>query len=141
MTIESQIQDLATKFAISVVAAIGESVAGIFGDAVAQPNLRKAVDRAGAELWSAPVKRKTGRLARRTPEQIAEAVAKVATLLKQKGPMRAEAIRADLGLQPKEMPRIMKDGIASKAFAILSGEKRSTTYGIKVAAKRAVKKK
>lgn len=72
-----------------------------------------------------------GRLVRRTSEQIAEAAAQIAALLKKEGPMRAEDIRKALDLDVREVPRLLKEGVASKAFAVLSGQKRSTTYGLK----------
>jgi hypothetical protein len=77
---------------------------------------------------------KPGRLPRRTPEQINRQVDQVAKLLVDKPVgLRAEAIRDALGLDTRELPRILKEGIAAGKFAILRGHKRSTTYGVESA--------
>ena len=41
--------------------------------------------------------------------------------------MRAEQIRSELGMQPKEMPRILGEGLASRRLK-KRGHKRATTY-------------
>ncbi len=68
------------------------------------------------------------RLARRSPADIAKALGAVVALLKKspKG-LRAEQIRAVLKMESKEMPRVLKDGLAKKALKS-KGQKRSTTY-------------
>lgn len=71
------------------------------------------------------------RLARRTPAEILAVVGKVTTLLRNKGEMRSEQIRKALDLDVREVPRVLKEGIATGAFRITGGEKRSTTYGMK----------
>ena len=40
---------------------------------------------------------------------------------------RAEEIRSKLGMQAKEMPRILKEGISKKKLSS-KGQKRATTY-------------
>jgi hypothetical protein len=83
-------------------------------------------------------KAKTGRLARRTPEQIAEAIADVASLLKrQPEGLRSEQIRELLKLDKREIPRLLQQGVADGAIKILHGEKRATTYGVKGGKKKA----
>ena len=53
---------------------------------------------------------------------------KIVLLVKtHKDGMRAEAIRAKLGMQAKEMPRILKEGISAKKLSS-KGQKRATTY-------------
>ena len=47
-----------------------------------------------------------------------------------KNGLRAEEIRSKLGLLPKEMPRILKEGISTKRLAS-KGQKRATTYFVK----------
>jgi hypothetical protein len=42
--------------------------------------------------------------------------------------MRAENIRAKLGLQAKAMPRILKSGLAAPKVLTSKGQKRATTY-------------
>jgi hypothetical protein len=72
---------------------------------------------------------KGGRMARRSPEQIAASVAKVASLLRRfPAGLRAENIRAHTGLDQKELPKVLKQGVEDGAFHIASGQKRATTY-------------
>jgi hypothetical protein len=62
---------------------------------------------------------KGGRLGRRTPEQIAEVLAKVVSAIratKGKG-LRSEQIRAQLGLDVREMPRVLHERIKAKKAA------------------------
>ncbi len=49
--------------------------------------------------------------------------------------LRAEEIRAKLGLQSKELPRPLKEGLDGGRFA-KSGQKRATTYTLKGVAAR-----
>ena len=143
--LHSQLNDLATSFANSVFDAIkGASLEQLLGDgggivgrdrpartdgprAFASARLaRKAVVQASA----APTHKagSKGRLPRRSAEDIAKLLAQVAALVnKHKDGLRAEEIRANLGMQAKEMPRILKEGIAKKVLKT-KGQKRATTY-------------
>jgi hypothetical protein len=69
-----------------------------------------------------------GRLPRRSAREIAAALENVVVLLKKhdRG-LRAEHIRAQLGMQATEMPRVLKEGLARKALKA-KGQKRATTY-------------
>jgi hypothetical protein len=72
--------------------------------------------------------RANGRLARRSPEDIAAALGQVVGLLKKnKAGLRAEQIRTELKMQAKEMPRVLKEGLTTKALKS-KGQKRATTY-------------
>ena len=72
--------------------------------------------------------RSMGRLPRRSAEDIAAALGQVVSLVKKsKAGLRAKQIRAELGLQAKEMPRILKEGLAKRALKT-KGQKRATTY-------------
>jgi hypothetical protein len=85
---------------------------------------------AGSSAASPPRKgrRASGRLARRSPEQIAKALEGVVGLVKKhKGGLRAEQIRSELGMQAKEMPRVLAEGLAKKKLK-RRGRKRATTY-------------
>jgi hypothetical protein len=75
--------------------------------------------------------RRGGRLARRSAGDIAGVVDRIAALLRTsaKG-LRAEQIRQKLGLQAKEMPRPLKEGLSSGRLG-KSGRKRATTYFVK----------
>lgn len=70
----------------------------------------------------------SARLARRTPEQIAEELGRIVSLVKKtKAGLRSEDIRAKLDLLPKEMPRLLHEGLKTKALKS-KGEKRATVY-------------
>ena len=69
-----------------------------------------------------------GRLPRRSADEIAATLNKIVLLVKtQKNGLRAEEIRSKLGLQAKEMPRILKEGLSTKKLTS-KGQKRATTY-------------
>jgi hypothetical protein len=51
----------------------------------------------------------------------------VGLVKKNKEGLRAEEIRANLGMQAKEMPRILKEGVSTKKLTT-RGQKRATTY-------------
>lgn len=73
--------------------------------------------------------RKRGRLARRTQAQIEATLAKVLAALKGtrgKG-LRAEEIRETLGLDVREMPRVLKEGLRTRKLKA-EGQTRATVY-------------
>jgi hypothetical protein len=75
-----------------------------------------------------PKKTTSGRLRRRSPEEIAGALESIVALVKKnKEGLRAEQIRAELGLEAKELPRILKEGLAARKLRS-KGRKRATTY-------------
>jgi hypothetical protein len=86
---------------------------------------------AAAPAAAKPAPNKTtasGRLARRSSADIATALEGVVALVKKhKEGLRAEVIRAELGLEAKELPRILKEGLATKKLRS-KGQKRATTY-------------
>jgi hypothetical protein len=70
----------------------------------------------------------SGRLHRRSLDEIAKTLDSVASLLKRHPQgLRAEQIRNELGLMRKELPRVLKDGLTNKVIRA-KGEKRATTY-------------
>jgi len=72
----------------------------------------------------------SGRLARRSPEEIARTLDKIHGLLKgKKAGMRSEEIRDALKLDVREMPRVLKEGLAKKKLKS-RGQKRATTYTV-----------
>jgi hypothetical protein len=80
------------------------------------------------------VHRQSVRLKRRTSEEIRRTVTAVLGLLhKHPDGMRSEQIRDQLGLDIREMPRVLHAGIDNQLLKVLSGHKRSTVYGLKVA--------
>jgi hypothetical protein len=141
----SQVAALATDFAIAIVSAIRTaSVAELsaFGaEAPATSTQRRgpgrprkaptvALQAAAPKAPATKVGPKAGRLPRRSPADIANALAKVVALLKSsKAPLRSEQIRAKLGMHPKEMPRVLKEGLEKKVLKS-KGQKRSTAYSL-----------
>lgn len=128
-TLNRTIESLASNFAAEIIRAIrGASLQEILGAGTA-PSPKIKIAHRVARKGEAPQRRgKGGRLARRTQEQIGEQLAKVVALLK-KNPdgMRSEEIRDALKLDRREMPRILAEGVASKAFK-KKGAKRATVY-------------
>jgi hypothetical protein len=145
-TLRTQLQALAQSFADQVMGAIrGTSLQELLSpDGREVGNGRKAraevpkafasaraardaVLEATAPAASRPP-RSSGRLPRRSGEEIEGALARIVTLLKKsKEGLRAEAIRTNLGMQAKEMPRILKAGLSAKKLTS-KGQKRATTY-------------
>ena len=67
-------------------------------------------------------------MARRSPADIARALDAVVILVrKSKGGMRSEEIRRALKLDVRELPRVVKEGLAKKKLKS-KGQKRATTY-------------
>jgi hypothetical protein len=122
-SLRSHLSDLAQSFADSVLAAIrGASL----DDLVAESG-RSAVG--GREIPTPFRKAKGGRLARRSPEQIAKTLDRVVGAVKaSKGKgLRAEEIRKTLDLDVREVPRVLKEGLRTRKLTA-KGQKRATTY-------------
>src|SRR6516162_9665973 len=111
-TLRSQLTDLAHSFADAVIAAIrgtplDDLLAGRGEGRAARPAVHSGEDRRTTR--TRPAKQKPGRLPRRSPEEIAKAVDLVAKLVRgQPKGLRAEEIRKRLGLDVREMPRILR---------------------------------
>jgi hypothetical protein len=78
--------------------------------------------------------KKSGRLARRSQDQILASAGKVAELLRKSGGgLRAEQIQKSLDLDKRETPRVLREGVKA---GILSkkGQKRATVYTVKAKA-------
>jgi hypothetical protein len=131
-SLHSTLGDLAASFADSIL----EAIRGTPLEELIQPSgqARRKGRPARASTVTTPAlaekkpPRSSGRLTRRSAEDIAAALGQVVALVKKnKAGLRAEQIRGELGLQPKEMPRILKEGIHAKALKT-KGQKRATTY-------------
>lgn len=129
-TLKIQIEALAKTFAAQVLTAIrSSSLEEILGQAVAPRTTRTAK---GAKAPKAPsaakAPRRRGRLARRSVDQIQTQLASVVALLKKspKG-LRSEEIRNVLKLDRREVPRVLAEGLKSKAVR-KTGAKRATNY-------------
>ncbi len=126
-SIHFQLSELATLFAQEVLATVrsvslGELLAAPHGDEGA-PRPNEATTRK-----SPSVGRSSGRLPRRSAQEIAGTLEKIVRLVKgHKTGLRAEQIRQELGLSPKEMPRILKEGLSTNQLKS-KGQKRATTY-------------
>jgi hypothetical protein len=127
-TLRVSLRELASSFAEQVMDAIrGASLEELLdGGGTGRPT--RGGTTAGNPRAPAARPARPGRLARRSPEQITAVLEQVVGLVKKsKGGLRAEQIRADLGLQAKEMPRVLQEGLARKKLKA-KGRKRATTY-------------
>lgn len=131
-SLRSALNNLAEQFANGVLRAIRSAnledllAEGAGGGARRGPGRPRG---GGSTAGSPRARGKGGRLARRSPEQIAQVVAKVVSAIrgsKGKG-LRAEQIRKQLGLDVREMPRVLREGVAQKKLKS-KGHKRATTY-------------
>jgi hypothetical protein len=125
-TLRSNLTELAHRFADDVLDVIrSSSLEELLSDGSGRGGRRAP----GGGGQPDPLRRaKSGRLARRSPEQIAAALDKVVLLVKtKKDGLRAEQIRAALGMDRKEIPRVLKEGLDKKRLKA-KGRKRATTY-------------
>jgi hypothetical protein len=134
-TLTTQLQTLAHAFAEQVVEAIRSSSLQelVSGGARTVGNGRTRGGGGQPDPLSVQTRpsRRRGRLPRRSAEEIAKTLDKIILLVKtQKNGLRAEEIRTKLGMQAKEMPRILKEGL-SKRKLVSKGQKRATTYFVK----------
>jgi hypothetical protein len=134
--LKSSLQTLAASFAEDVIRAIqGASLQELLGEvAVIRARRNGAAGSVAVEADgdAAPAGRgsplRKGRLKRRSAEDIATTIERIAALLKQHpAGLRAEQIRKQLDMLPKEMPRPLSEGLVSKVFR-KKGQKRATVY-------------
>jgi hypothetical protein len=131
-SLRSALDALAHSFAAGVLAAIrGASIEDLLaesGGGAARPSAGRP-PRGGTTSGSPKAKTtKGGRLARRSAEQIYEAVDQVVTLVKKsKTGLRSEEIKKALGLDRREVPRILKTAVQAKKLTA-KGQKRATVY-------------
>jgi hypothetical protein len=135
MSLRSTLTELAQTFATNVLDAIrqmslDEILAETQGGGRAAARAR-AVAVAAALGAAAPVRgarRKGGRLLRRSADDIAALVDAIVDVLERTPDgLRAEEIRASLGLEAKELPRPLAEALATKRIS-KQGQKRATTY-------------
>jgi hypothetical protein len=130
MSLRSNLAVLAASFANDVLDAIrGASLEELLAETGGSGGRRGPGRPRGSRTAPSTTRgRKSGRLARRSPEQIAKALDQVVALVKgKKEGLRAEQIRAALKMESKEMPRVLKEGLAKKKLKA-KGQKRATTY-------------
>lgn len=155
-TLKSTIEDLAADFAMNIISALRsasiEELTGV-GNVGRTSAPARASRPASPAAESAPARKSAatpaprgrgGRLGRRSVADIEGMVDTIVSLLgRSPEGMRAEQIREALGVQAKELPRPLSDGLAAGKLR-KSGQKRATTYfaagGAKTAAGGAKKK-
>jgi len=130
--LRSQLDSLAAAFANAVVDAIrGASLQELVatdGRGGARAAAAAVAATKGAAAGPAPKATRTGRLKRRSSEDIGKILDEVVGLVKKnKDGLRAEQIRSELNLQSKELPRVLKEGLSSKRLR-KTGQKRATVY-------------
>jgi hypothetical protein len=130
-TLRSQLDSLAGAFANAVVDAIrGASLQELVAtDGRSTPIARSQATAPVAKAAAGAAKAtRSGRLKRRSSEDIGKVLDDVVSLVKKnKDGLRAEQIRAELSLQSKELPRVLKEGLSSKRLR-KAGQKRATVY-------------
>ena len=128
-SLKTRLDSLASSFATEVVRAIqSASLEELLGEV---GGVRRGPGRPNGSTAATPKAkggRKSGRLARRSADDIAKTLERVVSLVKRhKQGMRAEQIRSVLRMQAKEMPRVLKEGLSKKLLKS-KGQKRATTY-------------
>jgi hypothetical protein len=135
-TLRDQLSDLARHFATDVLEAIrGASLDELLAESSGAPRRGPGRPRVSTKVAptaprasAPPRKANGGRLARRSPAEVEKVLAKVVGAVKtSKKGLRAEEIKKKLGLQSKELPRVLKLGLSTKKLAS-KGHKRATTY-------------
>ena len=136
--LRSALDSLANNFASAVLDAIrGASLDELVGESGGAPRRGPGRSRGSSTTKvvstvtraSAPMpKTRGGRLARRSPADIAKALGLVVALvMTKKAGLRSEEIRKALKIDVREVPRVLKEGLANKALKS-KGQKRATTY-------------
>ena len=121
MGLRERLNDLATQFADGVLTVLRE---------IPLSELTGGERKEAKVTADRPAKRE-GRLPRRSAAEVDQAIEKVVALLGgDEGGARAEEIREECGFDVREMPRILKQGVATKKLKILGGQKRATLYGL-----------
>jgi hypothetical protein len=138
-SLRTQLNELASSFTMNVLtairtASIDELLSESATTGAGRGGPRARVQRAVAIEAEAPTpgpRRRGGRLARRSQGDIEKVVDRIVVLLRQspRG-LRAEEIRQRLGMQSKELPRPLKEGVEAGRLG-KSGQKRATTYFVK----------
>ena len=142
MSLQTQLNHLASSFTQAVIAAIREvsleelvaETGGLKG-MPRTPAMRSPAGASSRGRGRVP-RRETGpsrrsssrRLKRRSPDDIEKALGEIVSLVENspRG-LRAEQIRSELGMQAKEMPRVLGEGLATRRLR-KRGHKRATTY-------------
>ena len=131
--LRSALDSLAQSFSSAVLdairgASLDELVGETHGAARRGPGRPRGSTTTGNPKATTKAKTRGGRLARRSPEQIARTLGAIVSLLKgKKSGLRSEEIRKTLKLDKRELPRVLGEGLAKKKLKS-KGQKRATTY-------------
>ncbi|HVJ88610.1 MAG TPA: hypothetical protein VM580_02330 [Labilithrix sp.] len=126
-TIENQAVQFAEAIVNAVRAASIDELVGIQGGTRGAP---RAPSPRTVEPSPVSRKGKGGRLVRRSAEDIAKTLDSIVDLLAQHPEgLRAEQIKESLGLDKREMPKPIAEGLNSGALK-KSGQKRATVYTV-----------
>jgi hypothetical protein len=130
MSLQKAIEALSREFVAGVLAAVRRASLEDIADVTGQARAR-AVARVSPR--KSPGKSKAGRLPRRSAADLEKATEDIVALLGRhpKG-LRAEEIRKELELDPRELPRPIQEGLDSKRIG-KRGQKRATTYFVRKA--------
>jgi hypothetical protein len=136
MSLHTQLNQLASSFTQAVIQAIREvSLDELVAETGGLKGMPRAQVMASTRGGRAP-RRETGpsrrpsrrRLKRRSRADIERALGDIVSLVENRPRgMRAEQIRSELGMEAKEMPRILSEGLATRRLR-KRGQKRATTY-------------
>jgi hypothetical protein len=137
MSLQKNIETIAAEFVAHVLHAIRtaslDDIAAATGRAA--PSAKRGPGRPPKAAAAKPVAGKSakkagrrGRLPRRSAEDISAALdAIVAAVKAAPNGLRAEEIQAKLGIDKRELPRPIQEGLSAKRL-IKKGKKRATTY-------------
>jgi hypothetical protein len=130
-SLRTALDTLAQTFATGVLAAIrSASIEDLLAESGGTARGGAGRPRGGGSTAGNPRAKttKSGRLARRSAEDIAKAVEGVVALVKKsKTGLRSEEIKKALGLDTREVPRILKTAVKTKKLKA-KGRKRATVY-------------
>jgi hypothetical protein len=130
-TLRSTLNALATDLALDIVDVIrSSSLEELLGERGSGPGRGPGRPPKSTSNGASKPSRtiNSGRLPRRSVEEIAAALDEIVALVgKHKNGLRAEEIRKALELDVREVPRVLKEGLATKKLQA-KGQKRATTY-------------
>jgi len=131
-TLQTKIAELAEEFASGVLSAIRSSQLDELMVGAGAPAGRRTAAKADREESDAPAapraKRRAGRLARRSPEEIDAVVERiVATLKASPAGLRSEQLQKELDIDKREISGPITQALSAKKIR-KTGQKRSTTY-------------
>ena len=133
-SLQESIEALASQFARDLLSVLRnaslEELSQVTAEAHRTGGRRAGRRRADGDIVGVPKgkRTKTGRLSRRSADDIGAMVSSIASLLdRHPEGLRAEQIRSALSVDPRELPRPLAEALSSKKIS-KTGQKRATTY-------------